>query len=145
MPKPIRSLGFLVILALMAAAHGAAPPAGLDPEPFTAFPNVEVPMRVLDGVKGPNGEPVKRFDVEKLVERPMAIARRPVPADATPLRKVQIAQVYEGTLAFLGTLNRLLGLGCEPKDATAGMRLAEDVFRVAIELEDTPAGRVAIA
>jgi hypothetical protein len=129
-----RSLAFVAAATLAAAtAHGTArqpvpmaPPPR--PKPFTAFPDL------------------KPADPDQSFRRVKDILARPVPADAPPHRKVRLAQLYEGTMFLwrFGERLRLAGhLG--PHDYALYMDTVSAVFRVAVELEGAPAGKVALA
>ncbi len=127
------------------APKGLTPPPGLTPEPFTAFPDLKLPMREMPGQKNPDGTAMMVPDTDRLFQRLMALSTRPVPANASLLKKVRAAQVYEAC-QYLSKLRARIAEGefatfhDEESFATLG-----DFYRAAIELEDTPAGKFALA
>jgi hypothetical protein len=153
----IRPLVFLAAAGLAAwAAHGPAVqpapiratpvprPAFLDPEPYTAFPDVTVVTFDSPDYRGPDGKPLKVPVLDSTFGRLKAVLARPVPADAPPLTKVRLAQVYEGT-EYLYRFQEKMRLGSYlPSDYQTYHRMAAEVFRAAAEVEDDPAGKVAL-
>jgi hypothetical protein len=66
-----------------------------------------------------------------------------VAANAPPLRKVQAEQIREG-MAFLANVKETVRVGVSDIDTLVGAQVfAAEVYRIAAELEDTPAKRVA--
>jgi hypothetical protein len=118
------SLLLLVATLAISVGHGqppdgkkAGPKAAGANLPYTAFPDLK-----------PSAE-LPLFPV--------------VAADAPPLRKVQAEQVREG-MAFLANVKETARLGVSDIDTLVGAQIfAADVYRIAAELEDTPAKRVA--
>jgi hypothetical protein len=126
---------FLTAIAL--AQPKAASDEKAKAENFTAFPEIQVPMK--HEVRGGRHVPVP--DRDKLLARFKANHPRPIPAGATPLVKVRTAQVNEGVPYLLSALTRIeIGryqLG--EFDEIVGM--AANVFRIAADLEPTAAGK----
>ncbi|MBX9622230.1 MAG: hypothetical protein K2X82_00290 [Gemmataceae bacterium] len=120
--------------------------AALLADPYTAFPNLVIPMKplVLDGrpVVDPDGRPQMTADLPKRVREALAAGPRPIPADAPPLTKVRIAQVNEG-VAYVISTQRLIEQGQFRSTEYFGfLKMAVEVFRAWAELEPTPAGKV---
>jgi hypothetical protein len=119
-------------------------PALPGPESYTAFPDLDPPMIEMKDYRGPDGQPLKVLNLVKMFGRLNALLARPVPADAPPLRKVRLAQVYEGTV-YLYRFQEQIRLGrFQPPEYETYMKIVSEVYRAAAELEDTPAGKVAL-
>ncbi len=159
--SPRRSLSALVVAALAwcAAAGfaqplpnpqprpggGAAPqppggrPAYLlpweDEQPYSAFPQFAPPPPgdTRSGLRG---------HLHPAMERLGNLATAPVPADAPPLRKVQLAQLREG-FSYLARVRIRIEMGSyRSEEYFDFMELQRTVFRLAGELAATPAGKV---
>jgi hypothetical protein len=111
-------------------------------------------MRETPGQKNPDGSARMVPDTDRLFQRLMALSTRPVPADAPLLKKVQAAQVYEAC-QYLSKLRARIALTHTCSTRPRGVLRSDeyrdyfaalgDFYRVAIELEDTPASKFALA
>jgi hypothetical protein len=119
-----RACPLMLIAAISVSAGGQPPdakpqnPKVQEAQPYTAFPDL----------------------------KPAAVALPPLPvvaANSSPLRKVQAEQVREG-MAFLANVKEIARLGAGDIDSQVEAQVfATEVYRIASELEDTPAKRVA--
>ncbi|QDU23687.1 hypothetical protein [Urbifossiella limnaea] len=117
-------------------------PAGGQPAPFlpwedkafTAFPNLAPPPG--DKRAGPRGH------LHPAMERLWKLAVAEVPADASPLRKIQLAQVREG-FSYLTRVRMRIELGMfRSEEYMLYLEMQRSVFRLAGELAATPTGKV---
>jgi hypothetical protein len=124
---------------LLTAIALAQPKAANDEKPkveyFTAFPEIQVPMKQAEGRK----EPMPDYD--KLFARFSSKHPRPIPADATPLVKVRTAQVNEGVLYLVRMRTRIQIGQFRSEEFVEFVHVAADVFHIAAELEPTVAGK----
>jgi hypothetical protein len=76
-----------------------------------------------------------------------SLAARPVPADAPPLRRVRSAQLREQSALVTRVYEGVHSLRDFPKRPLLLQlpRQTRELFRLAIESEGTPAGKVALA
>ena len=136
-------LGFLgigIAVGSLATAMALAQPKAANDEDsnaknFTAFPEITVPMKQVDGGKEPAP------DHDKILSRFKAKHPRPIPADAAPLIKVRTAQVNEGVFYLLRMQVRLQIGQFRDEEVRELIRLAADLFQIAAELEPTVAGK----
>lgn len=142
----VRTSLFLIGAALAASVgHGRPAPPPEDTTPvagvrpyYTAFPDIKPPRlhTLLKGADGAERVAVERADA---VPRPKLPA---VAADAPSLRKVQLAQIWEG-LDYLERIKENARLGAQDPSDVQAVLVAAEVCLVAAELEDAPAKRVA--
>lgn len=114
------------------------PPTPFDYGDYTAFPDLKPPTVERKKVAGPNGV------VDFVVEEKDVVPLPPLPKladDAPPLRKVQSAQLRAG-LAYLYRVKELEKVQGRTPDFLSHLAMATEAYRVAAELEDTPAKRV---
>jgi hypothetical protein len=137
------------------AAHGPAVqpaayeplvprPAALGPGPYTAFPDVTPATFDWPPPRGRDGRPVKDPLRSSIFFRLQPVLTRPVPPDAPPLTKVRLAQLYEGTEYLLRFQEKLWHGSFRTGEYASYLNMVADVFRLAAELDGTPAGRVAL-
>jgi hypothetical protein len=149
-----RPAAVVCVLAGCVLAQGQPPrsKSRYDLEPFTAFPELRLVPRPPLPPPGASAEAREQYEREHRrafedllkVKRLQAGFPRPTPADAPPLIKVRIAQVNEGT-AYLMRIKEMLGVGrWTPQDFNDLVKVMNDVYRVAAELEKDPAEKVAI-
>jgi hypothetical protein len=156
-----RPFGLFVVAAaaVWAAGHGTAQPPGFkkgptpppfprpvgsDSEPYTAFPEVTFPLKERKDPNDPSGQAIMILDDDAMFARLKALLARPVPPDAPPLRKARPAQVYEGAV-YLYRFGERLRLGTFTSiEYGRYVTIVTDVFRAAAEVEDDPAGKVAL-
>jgi hypothetical protein len=118
-------------------------PVGSDSEPYTAFPELTFPLKWWKMPNDPPGRAIMIPDDDAVFARLKALLARPVPPDAPPLRKVRLAQVYEGAV-YVYMFGERMRIGFYTStDYGRYVAIVADVFRAAAEVEDDPAGKVA--
>src|SRR5438045_2573705 len=114
-------------------------------KPFTAFPEIRPPAP-------PEAKPENVEEFPRVVEdhfkamhkRLLAGFPRPIPADAPPLVQVRTAQVNEGAAYLLQTWHVVAAGRWTPQDFYNLVKVVDDVYRAAAELEKTPADKAAL-
>lgn len=160
MTTPVVRVGLLLVVGLLAASSGTGQPEPEQPEkkppmagfkippvrperpaPLidTAFPDLKPPVIERKEVKQPDGT------FKLVVEEKGAVPLPPLPvvtANDTLLRKVQFEQLQEGLdyLARIKYRERTEGVG---GDFLINIEMTRATFRLAAELEQDPAKRVA--
>jgi hypothetical protein len=136
-------------------------PYGL--KPFTAFPELRLPLPLTGQIPAPirteedyqnqsrvwedyqkNQSRVWGDYQKKLTKRLTAGFPRPIPADAPLLTKVRTAQVNEGAAYLLQTFEVIMVGRWTPQDFYNLVKVMNDVYRVAAELETDPVEKVAV-
>jgi hypothetical protein len=129
----------LALVALTLAYVSAQPPKKapgdlseerFKTESFTAFPDIAPPPVEPQG--------------EKLFKQLFAGFPRPIPDGATPLTKVRIAQANEGAVFAFKAYQLLICGNWAPGNFQEFAQVTAEAYRVAAELEATPAGKVAV-
>jgi hypothetical protein len=125
---------------LTGAPQKIAPPPGAKEErpPFTAFPDLK-PRREFKEVKNPGGPPKVVLQENPVVPLPPWPV---VAADAPVLRKVQFERLQEG-LHYIKQIEEVISTGSWTAQFFLDyLFMVAEVYRVAAELEETPAKRV---
>jgi hypothetical protein len=139
----------LVLTAALAVSVGSGQP--LIPESkddknkrfrpyYTAFPDLKPPTFEKKEIKKPDGTVVIELEEKGAVPLP---ALPELAADAPALRKVQFEQVQEG-LAYIERVKEVIKIGAwDARFFREFIGTVVETYRVAAELEEKPAKRVA--